>query len=307
MNGFLIIDKPEGLTSHGVVQRVRRLCRQPKAGHTGTLDPFATGVLPVALGTATRLIPYLDEGVKEYRAVMRLGEETDTGDRTGIVVRQASWQEITAEAINLVAGQFTGLIQQIPPMHSALKRDGVPLYRLARKGVTVDRPPREITVYSLSIDSIALPLVTFTVRCSKGTYVRTLAADMGERLGCFAHLVELCRTASGPFLSEQAVTLEELEQATQGDGTRLPLISPQQALAHIAELELSERGVQHVRHGRTPDPADILHADRPLLTPGETVRLSSGGELIAVARCAESAQELLTLQLLRVLPTFPFT
>ena len=307
MNGFLIIDKPEGITSHGVVQRVRRLCRQPKAGHTGTLDPFATGVLPVALGTATRLIPYLDEGVKEYRAVMRLGEETDTGDRTGIVVRQGPWQDIGAEAIAQVAVQFTGVIQQIPPMHSALKRDGVPLYRLARKGVTVERPPREITVYHLSIDSIDLPLVTFTVRCSRGTYVRTLAADMGERLGSFAHLVELRRTASGPFVSERSITLEELERATQGDGTPLPLITPQQALGHLAELGLTDRGVQYVRNGRTPDRADIQLPGRQVLTPGETVRLSSGGELIAVARCSESPQDVLTLQLLRVLPTFPFT
>lgn len=307
MNGFLIIDKPEGITSHGVVQRVRRLCRQPKAGHTGTLDPFATGVLPVALGTATRLIPYLDEGVKEYRAVMRLGEETDTGDRTGIVVRQAPWQDLSAEVITRVAGQFTGVIQQVPPMHSALKRDGVPLYRLARKGVTVERPPREITVYHLSIDSIDLPLVTFTARCSRGTYVRTLAADMGERLGCFAHLVELRRTASGPFVSDRSVTLEELEQATQGDGTPLPLITPEQALGHLTELGLTERGVQYVRNGRTPDLADIQLPGRQVLTPGETVRLARDGELIAVARCNESPQDALTLQLLRVLPTFPFT
>ncbi len=305
MNGFLIIDKPEGITSHGVVQRVRRLCRQPKAGHTGTLDPFATGVLPVAVGSATRLIPYLDEGVKEYCAVMRLGEETDTGDRTGMVVRQGGWQDLTDEHICQVAGQFTGVLQQIPPMHSALKRDGVPLYRLARKGVTVERAPREITVYNLSIDSIALPLVTFTVRCSRGTYVRTLAADMGERLGCFAHLVELRRTASGPFGLERSVTLDELEQAT-ADGTgSLPLVTPQQALAHLPELELSPRGVQYVRNGRVPDQTDIQDKG-PHLTAGETVRLCREGELIAIARCGEPDQ-VLTLQLLRVLPTFPFT
>ncbi|TWJ19665.1 tRNA pseudouridine(55) synthase TruB [Geobacter argillaceus] len=307
MNGFLIIDKPEGLTSHGVVQRVRRLCRQPKAGHTGTLDPFATGVLPVALGTATRLIPYLDEGVKEYQAVMRLGEETDTGDRTGIVVRHGDWQEITAEAVFELVSRFTGVIRQVPPMHSALKRDGVPLYRLARKGVTVDRPARSITVYHLSIDSIAFPLVTFTVSCSRGTYVRTLAADMGERLGCFAHLVELRRTASGPFAIGRAITLEMLEQAVLGTGTEVPLITPGAALSHLPELELAERGAQYVRHGRTPDPADILTVSRQSLNPGETVRLSHGGELLAVGRCGGDGQNLLTLQLLRVLPTFPFT
>ncbi len=307
MNGFLIIDKPEGLTSHGVVQRVRRLCRQPKAGHTGTLDPFATGVLPVALGTATRLIPYLDEGVKEYQAVMRLGEETDTGDRTGIVVRHGDWQGITAEAVSELVGQFTGVIRQVPPMHSALKRDGVPLYRLARKGVTVDRPAREITVYHLSIDSIALPQVTFTVRCSRGTYVRTLAADMGERLGCFAHLVELRRTASGPFAIDRAITLEMLEQAVLGTGTEVPLITPGTALGHLPELELAERGMQYVRHGRTPETADILNVSRQPLSPGETVRLSHNGELLAVGRCGDEGQNPLTLQLLRVLPTFPFT
>lgn len=307
MNGFLIIDKPEGLTSHGVVQRVRRLCRQPKAGHTGTLDPFATGVLPVALGTATRLIPYLDEGVKEYQAVMRLGEETDTGDRTGIVVRHGDWQGIAAESVSELVSQFTGVIRQVPPMHSALKRDGVPLYRLARKGVTVDRPARSITVYHLSIDSIALPQVTFTVRCSRGTYVRTLAADMGERLGCFAHLVELRRTASGPFAIDRAITLEMLEQAVLGTGIEVPLITPAAALGHLPELELAERGAQYVRHGRTPDPADILAVSRQPLNPAETVRLSLNGELLAVGRCGDEGQNPLTLQLLRVLPTFPFT
>ncbi len=307
MNGFLIIDKPEGITSHGVVQRVRRLCRQPKAGHTGTLDPFATGVLPVALGTATRLIPYLDEGVKEYRAVMRLGEETDTGDRTGMVVRQGPWQEISAEAVCRTAKEFTGTIQQVPPMHSALKRDGIPLYRLARKGVTVDRPPREITIHDLVVESVDLPLVTFSVRCSRGTYVRTLAADMGERLGCFAHLAELRRIASGPFTCGQALTLEALEQALGEGGAALPLVTPQEALAHLAELELTQRGAEFVSHGRIPDHTDIVAVDGHSLVPGETVRLSHRGELVAVARCGEGGQQPLTLQLLRVLPTFPFT
>ena len=307
MNGFLIIDKPEGITSHGVVQRVRRLCSQPKAGHTGTLDPFATGVLPVALGTATRLIPYLDEGVKEYRAVMRLGEETDTGDRTGITVRQGDWQGVIAEELAGLVSQFTGVIRQVPPMHSALKRDGVPLYRLARKGVTVDRPAREITVYHLSIDSIALPLVTFTVRCSRGTYVRTLAADMGERLGCFAHLVELRRIASGPFAIDRAITLEKLEQAVASGGNGVPLIPAGVALGHLPELELSDQGAQYVRHGRSPERADILDVSRQPLCPGDTVRLCRCGELLAVGRCGDDGENLLTLQLLRVLPTFPFT
>src|SRR5512144_2719482 len=165
MDGFIVVDKPAGMTSHDVVNSVRRLAGMNKVGHTGTLDPFATGVLPVALGEATKAIPFLDESVKEYRAVMRLGESTDTQDCTGAVIRRGEWQGLPSARIKETARLFLGRGSQIPPMYSALKRGGIPLYRLARRGEVVHREPREIEVYSLTIDRIDLPDVAFTVRC----------------------------------------------------------------------------------------------------------------------------------------------
>ena len=202
------------MTSHDVVASVRRLAGMKKVGHTGTLDPFATGVLPVALGEGTKAIPFLDESVKEYRAVMRLGESTDTQDCTGTIIRSGAWQGITPVRIEETARLFLGRGSQVPPMYSALKRDGVPLYRLARKGEEVHREPREIEIFSLVIDRIDLPEVAFTVSCSRGVYVRTLASDLGDRLGCGAHLVELRRNASGPFTLDQAFSLEKLAVAS---------------------------------------------------------------------------------------------
>src|SRR6266568_6817656 len=211
MNGFLIIDKPAGITSHDVVQRVRRLCRLKKVGHTGTLDPFATGVLPVALGEGTKAIHFLDEAVKEYRAELTLGTATDTQDCTGTVIREGEWRGVTAEEIVALTREFTGRVSQVPPMYSALKRNGVPLYRIARAGETVEREPREVLISAITIDRLELPVVAFTVICSRGTYVRTLAADLGDRLGCGAHLTALRRTRSGPFTLACSLTLDELD------------------------------------------------------------------------------------------------
>ena len=199
MNGFIVVDKPSEMTSHDVVNIIRRLTGQKRAGHTGTLDPFATGVLPLALGEATKVIQFLDEACKEYRAVMKLGETTDTQDCTGNAIDLGDWRNITPDDVTRVVSAFTGRVSQLPPMFSALKHKGVPLYKLARRGDEVIREKRDIEVFSLVIERIELPLVAFTVRCSRGTYVRTLAHDMGGELGCGAHLVSLQRTASGPF------------------------------------------------------------------------------------------------------------
>ncbi|HXC93405.1 MAG TPA: tRNA pseudouridine(55) synthase TruB, partial [Geobacteraceae bacterium] len=186
--GFLAVDKPSGMTSHDVVAILRRTFQQKKIGHTGTLDPFATGVLPIALGEGTKAIPFLDESFKEYQAVLRLGISTDTLDFTGEVIAEREWGQITPEMVFATIPGFTGSILQTPPMFSALKRNGVPLYKLARNGETVEREPRRIEIQSLRIDRIDLPYVAFTVRCSRGTYVRTLADDIGEVLGTGAHL-----------------------------------------------------------------------------------------------------------------------
>jgi tRNA pseudouridine55 synthase len=288
MNGFIVVDKPAGVTSHDVVSAVRRIAGQRKVGHTGTLDPFATGVLPVALGEGTKAIPFLDESVKEYRAVMRLGAATDTQDCTGKVVREGDWQGLTPAAIATAVQGFLGRGSQVPPMYSALKRDGVPLYKLARKGEEVHREPREIEIYSLEIERIEPPDVAFTVRCSRGVYVRTLANDMGDRLGCGAHLVELRRSASGPFTLNQAVSLEQL--ANSGTEGRLAdhLISCSAALGHLPALVLTDDGALRVTRGIAPEEVDIRGIPEQGLKPGERVRLCRGGTLLAVAEIGPS-------------------
>ena len=253
MDGFLVIDKPAGLTSHDVVSRVRKVCGMKKVGHTGTLDPFATGVLPIALGEATKAIPFLDEAVKEYRAVMELGKTTATGDCTGELLRTREWYHLSPENVADTARSFIGTIRQIPPMYSALKRNGVPLYRLARRGVTVDREPREVSIHVITIVRVVLPFVEFVVSCSRGTYIRTLAEDMGEWLGCGAHLVSLRRTASGPFKVDCAVSLERLAELGASGVTPL-LLSPLEALSSLRELRVTPGGAARVKHGIVPGP-----------------------------------------------------
>lgn len=285
MDGFLVVDKPAGMTSHDVVARVRRILGQKKVGHTGTLDPFATGVLPVALGEGTKAIPFLDESRKEYHAVMRLGEATDTQDLTGQMIFHGDWRQLTPDGIEAVVRLFVGAISQVPPMFSALKLDGVPLYKLARQGTEVERQPRNIEIFSLSLERIELPDVAFSVVCSRGTYVRTLAADIGERLGCGAHLRELRRTRSGPFVIADAVTLEQLADTVASDQAESLVVSPLAALLPIPEFPLTERGVAKVSNGIVPDVGD-LESSGDGTQSGGRVRLSWRGRLVAVAEAA---------------------
>lgn len=284
INGFIIIDKPAGLTSHDIVNRVRRILGTRKVGHTGTLDPFATGVLPVAVNEGTKAIPFLDEGLKCYEAVMRLGVVTDTLDLTGKVLREADWKAIDRHLMEVVLKRFTGRISQVPPMFSAIKRDGQPLYKLARQGREVERQPREVEISSLELLSFEPPLVGIRVVCSRGTYIRSLADDIGAELGCGAALQELRRTASGPFEISSAVTLEDLEEAGRTATIDRLCISPLAALSHLADIPLSDAGLEMVRHGISPDwndtalPVPII-SQTPVLA-----RLSHDGVLIAVAK-----------------------
>lgn len=281
INGFLVVNKDVGMTSHSVVSRVRRLTAQKKAGHTGTLDPFATGVLPVALGDATKYIQFLDESLKEYQAVMRLGATTDTQDCEGKVLEQRDWQHLTPELICRVAGLFTGDLLQIPPMYSAIKQDGVPLYRIARQGGEVERAPRNIFIHSLVVDNIALPDVTFTVRCSRGTYVRTLAHDIGDRLGCGAHLVSLSRISSGSFSIESALTLAMLEEVITEGHLDDYLIPAHQLLSHLDGIELNESSAKRLTFGIAPGPDAVTRGAWP--DDGKRVLLQRDGVILAVA------------------------
>lgn len=284
IDGFFVIDKPAGITSHDVVSRVRRILATRKVGHTGTLDPFATGVLPVAVNGGTKVIPFLDEGVKQYEALLRLGIVTDTLDLTGKVLQQADCSHIAQERFTAVMARFTGRISQIPPMFSAIKRGGQPLYKLARQGQEVERQPREVAIYSLELLSFEQPCAKLRVTCSRGTYVRSLADDIGAELGCGASLQELRRISSGAFRLSSAITLDELEEACrQGRLDRL-CVSPSAALGHLPDLPLSDAGLAKVRHGRSPEWSEVATNAPSAFESPQMARLTRDGELVAVAR-----------------------
>ncbi len=228
-HGILIINKPTGLTSHDVVNHVRRAIRVRQVGHAGTLDPMATGVLVVCVGQATRISEYLLGHDKSYRAKIRLGVETDTYDADGQMI---ATHEVNVDraALEAALDQFIGSLRQVPPMHSALKQEGKKLYELARAGVTVDRPARSVTIYSIDLLGFQSPAVTIDVHCSAGTYIRSLAHDLGVALKTGAHLSALERRASGPFALEDAITLDEFETAARDGNWQSQLRSIDQAL-----------------------------------------------------------------------------
>lgn len=201
-------DKPAGWTSHDVVAVVKKKLGAKKVGHLGTLDPMATGVLPLVINGATRYADALGGGTKEYEVTLELGASTDTYDSSGKVTFSGPADGVTADDVIRALSAFRGRIIQKPPMYSAIKRNGVPLYKLARKGVTVEREPREVTVFSLVVTAVELPAVRFAVSCSRGTYVRSICHDLGEALGCGAHMTSLKRTGSGPFSIDEAVSPE---------------------------------------------------------------------------------------------------
>jgi tRNA pseudouridine55 synthase len=213
----IIIDKPAGWTSHDVVARIRRLIGEKKVGHSGTLDPMATGVLPVGVGDATRMIEYLSDAGKRYTAEVTFGVETDTLDAEGQLTSINDASHLTADAVSTALEQFRGSFEQIPPMYAAIKIDGVKLYELARKGIEIERAGRPVTIYEIELLDWNPPVATIDISCSKGFYVRSLARDLGEAVGTGAHLSNLVRVSTGPFLIEEAWTLTELGQLDRDD------------------------------------------------------------------------------------------
>ena len=213
ITGVLLLDKPEGLSSNHALQRARRALDAKKGGHTGTLDPFATGLLVCCFGKATKICGPMLNVDKTYEATLLLGSETDSGDLTGEVVQAAGpeFAGVSLAEVEAVLPQFMGEIQQIPPMYSALKRDGRPLYEYARQGIELEREPRTVTIYALKLLEFSTHQLRLEVFCSKGTYIRTLAQDIGRALGCYAHLTALRRTTVGPFKRDEAVTLEDFQ------------------------------------------------------------------------------------------------
>ena len=249
INGMLLLDKGRGLTSNGAVQRVKRLLQARKVGHTGSLDPIATGLLPICLGEATKLSAFLLNTDKRYRVLIRLGQTTSTGDADGQVLEQKPVPILTAALIEGVLARFRGEITQIPPMHSALKHQGARLYELARKGIEVDRPARQITIHELNLMEFAPQHLDIDVHCSKGTYIRSLAADIGEALGCGAHVEQLRRTAVGDFSISQAVEFEHLEALP--DEERLAKLLPlERIVADLPAVSLGEELAFFLRRGQ---------------------------------------------------------
>lgn len=248
-DGALLLDKPLGISSNRALQEAKKLFGMKKAGHAGTLDPLASGLLLVLFGEATKLAGPLLEDEKEYLATLKLGEKTSTGDAEGELVER---KPINLQSSDLgpVLGRFVGEIEQVPPMHSALKRDGVPLYRLARRGETVERAPRRVRISSIEVLGMEASQLRLRVRCSKGTYIRTLAEDIGEALGSCAHLAALRRTAAGQFRVENAVSLEALAAMPEAARAR-QLLGLAHLLRGLPRAELDRDQEARFRNGQT--------------------------------------------------------
>jgi tRNA pseudouridine55 synthase len=285
IDGLLIVDKPEGMTSLDVVREIKRRFGVKKAGHIGTLDPFATGVLPVVINEGTKLVPFIGEGPKEYEVTLKLGEETTTDDWTGKVVTEKPWEGAQPEKIEALVHTFLGKTYQIPPMFSAVKIQGKPLYRLARKGIEVKRKEREVEIYKIQTKKINLPHVSFQVSCSKGTYIRSLGRDIGRKIGCGAHLCFLRRVRSGPFTLKQTISWERLKGLFQPDHLSPWLIPLEEALPSFPEVIGDEQLIRKVRSGKEMVVRDLSPQALPGFEKGEWLKMSSPEEgLVAILK-----------------------
>lgn len=278
LHGLLAVDKPAGPTSHDIVARVRRLAGQRQVGHGGTLDPLATGVLVLGLGAGTRMLEYLTRAPKRYLATIRFGSATDTYDATGNVTATAERQHLTPATIAAALASFRGTFQQRPPAFSAVKREGRAAYIAARRGETVELAPRQVTIYRLEIVEIALPDVTLDVTCSGGTYIRSLAHDLGQALGSAAHLAALRRTEAGGFTLAEALPLAALEAGGR-DIIAERLWAPDRALLSAPALILSPESAARIAHGALPPVAPPPQCDAARVYDAE-------GTLIAIAIAA---------------------
>ena len=315
LSGVVVVDKPSGPTSFDVVRRVKGLFKTRRCGHTGTLDPTATGVLPICIGDATKVASFVSEGEKEYDAVVRFGEITDTQDAAGRTLETRPLGDLTEERVRQELAGFVGLVEQTPPMYSARKVDGRRLYELARAGEEVEREARQVHIDEARLlffgppapqgapsggtsgASITLDAGIF-VRCSKGTYLRTLAHDLGQRLGCGAHLKSLKRVRVGPFSIEDAVGLDTLMAAAKEKTLERYLLPLSRALDELAELKLDVTLARRVAHGHAPGPSDLSRLRAPPFARGRKVRLvDPEGRVLAVAE----SDGVGTLKLLRVL------
>lgn len=275
LEGVLPIHKPVGFTSHDVVAKCRGILKMKRIGHTGTLDPAVTGVLPLCLGRATRMVEYLQEMPKEYVATLVLGIATDTEDLTGEVIERTDHVSVTEEQVRHVLGGFTGTISQIPPMFSAVKKDGKRLYELARMGQVVEREPREVTIHELEFLSIQNegdhPQITFRALCSKGTYIRTLCVDVGRALGVPATMAKLVRTMSAGFREDQCLTLDEVAQRMNDGSIESYVLPVDRAALHLPAHVVQEDRVKAALQGQRLSHTVVS----PPVKRGDTIRLYS--------------------------------
>ncbi|MEI6046832.1 MAG: tRNA pseudouridine(55) synthase TruB [Chloroflexota bacterium] len=293
INGILNLYKPVGLTSHDVVAKVRRSLREKRVGHAGTLDPAAEGVLPVCVGQATRVVEYLSDARKIYCAEIRLGITTDTYDREGMVTRVSEVPNFSLEELEQAVARFRGPIEQVPPLYSAIKVGGQPLYKMARagKGDQVELKPRPVEIFTLEITALALPFLKLWVECSKGTYIRSLAFDLGTTLGCGAYMQHLVRLQSGPFQIKDTLTLEELQQAAKEGTEALEeyLYPLDTVLTEWPAWIVNDATAERIRQGRDISPAQEgisggWQLNKQVGGYEKTVRrvYTAGGELLAL-------------------------
>jgi tRNA pseudouridine55 synthase len=282
--GFLVLNKPEGMISNQALGRIKHLLRVRKAGYIGTLDPFATGVLPIALNQGTRLIPYFENDIKSYEGEIELGVETDTMDSSGKTISSAVPPTLSFEEAQAIFQRFIGVIEQLPPMYSARKVNGVPLYRMARKGKEVERGVKRVVIHEFVLKSIEGPKLKFSVSCSKGTYIRVLAHDVGREIGCGAVLSKLCRVRSGRFHLDDAITLEGLE-ALDEKGRWAKVLSNRDVLASWEEIVVPDDVARSIFNGRAIYWMDVRRYDLPLIKVKDPIKIvSKDGRLAAIVR-----------------------
>lgn len=295
MNGFVIIDKPAGKTSHDIVAGIRRVLGIRKIGHAGTLDPLATGVLPVGINEGTKLIPFFERHRKDYLATMRLGIETDTWDRQGRVIAQQT-PSATPEEVETVLGTFAGVIMQTPPRYSAVKFQGRPLYDWTRRGIDIEPLPRRVEIFSISAVRIDLPDVTFHVSCSRGTYIRSICAEAGKKLGCGASLTELRRVADGPFTEQSALRIGEWTHERIRDLLAGGLIRLTDALPGLLAITVDSAWLKRLKAGGQPTADDLRGQDIPFLEGGDMIKfVTPGRHLVAVAKALFATRAMPTL------------
>lgn len=289
VNGILLLDKPIGLTSNAALQQVKRLFRAAKAGHTGNLDPLASGLLPLCFGEATKFSGFLLDSDKRYRATCQLGVTTTSADAEGEVLERKPVGDYSRAEVEAILARFIGEIEQIPPMHSAIKVNGQPLYKLAHQGKEIAREPRRITIHSLELVSLEGDQMVLEVHCSKGTYVRTLAEDIGHQLGCGAHLSALRRTAAGPFSVADAVTLAELEQRAESEDLAAldrALLPVEAALDDWPELVLTDNTAYYLCQGQAVQIARAPTSGLVRLFVGDEHRFIGVGRILGDGRVA---------------------